>query len=89
MVANKNKKLMLTLMKPKYFMPVHGEYRMLKIHTELAESVGIPAENCFISDNGEIIGIYKIFSTQKCITVGVSQVCKMFHASKMMSSFTG
>ena len=35
------------------------------------------------------IGIYKIFLTQKCITVGVSQVCKMFHASKMMSSFTG
>lgn len=42
-------------MKPKYFMPVHGEYRMLKIHTELAESVGIPAENCFIFDNGEIL----------------------------------
>ena len=36
-----------------------------------------------------VIGICKIFSTQKCITVGVSQVCKMFHASKMMSSFTG
>ena len=35
------------------------------------------------------IGIYKIFQSEKCITVGVSQVCKMFHASKMMSSFTG
>jgi hypothetical protein len=35
------------------------------------------------------IGIYKIFLTQKCITVGVSQDCNMFHASKMMSSFTG
>ena len=35
------------------------------------------------------IGIYKIFLTQKCITVGVSQDCNMFHASKMMSNFTG
>ena len=35
------------------------------------------------------VGIYKFFSTQKCITVGVSQDCNMFHASKMMSSFTG
>ena len=35
------------------------------------------------------IGIYKIFLTQKCITVGVSQVHNTFHASKMMSSFTG
>lgn len=38
---------MLRLMKPKYFMPVHGEYRMLKIHTELAES-DVPKENSFI-----------------------------------------
>ena len=55
--GQQEQKLMLTLMKPKYFMPVHGEYRMLKIHTELAESVGIPAENCFISDNGEILAL--------------------------------
>lgn len=55
--GQQEQKLMLTLMKPKYFMPVHGEYRMLKIHTELAEAVGIPPENCFILDNGEILAV--------------------------------
>jgi len=55
--GQQEQKLMLTLMKPKYFMPVHGEYRMLKIHTELAEAVGIPTENCFISDNGDILAL--------------------------------
>ncbi|CZQ95232.1 rna-metabolising metallo-beta-lactamase [Trichococcus palustris] len=55
--GQQEQKLMLTLMKPKYFMPVHGEYRMLKIHTELAEAVGIPPENCFILDNGDILAV--------------------------------
>mgnify|MGYP003291098482 CR=1 FL=1 len=40
-------KLMLHLMKPKYFMPMHGEYRMLKLHTELAQEVGVKKENTF------------------------------------------
>jgi len=52
--ANKEElKYMLSIVKPKYFMPVHGEYRMLKIHTEIAESVGIPRENSFILANGD------------------------------------
>lgn len=55
--GQQEQKLMLTLMKPKYFMPVHGEYRMLKIHTGLAEGVGIPPENCFILDNGDILAV--------------------------------
>ena len=48
-------KLMLRLIKPKYFMPFHGEYRMLKIHGEIAESLGIPSSNIFVLENGDSI----------------------------------
>ncbi len=50
-------KLMLKLMKPKYFMPIHGEYRMLKIHANLAEDTGVIPENIFIMENGEVLAI--------------------------------
>lgn len=50
-------KLMLTLMKPKYFIPIHGEYRMLHQHRLLAESVGVERENTFIISNGDIVDI--------------------------------
>ena len=50
-------KLMLRLIKPKYFMPNHGEYRMLKEHTDLAALCGIPKENTFICGNGDVIAI--------------------------------
>ena len=46
-------KLMLRLIKPEYFMPMHGEYRMLKAHTEIAESCGIPEDHTFIMENGD------------------------------------
>ncbi len=46
-------KLMLRLIKPEYFMPMHGEYRMLKQHAELAESCGIPLSKSFIMSNGD------------------------------------
>ena len=52
-------KLMLRLIKPKYFMPFHGEYRMLKSHTDLAVECGIPKENTFILENGEVLSLYK------------------------------
>ncbi len=42
-------KLIHTLLKPKYFIPVHGEYRHLKRHGELAEELGMPKENIFFS----------------------------------------
>ncbi|SFJ23857.1 ribonuclease J1 [Thermoflavimicrobium dichotomicum] len=50
-------KLMLNLMKPKYFIPIHGEYRMLRAHAQLAESVGVRPENIFICDNGDTVEI--------------------------------
>ncbi|ATP41313.1 ribonuclease J [Solibacillus sp. R5-41] len=50
-------KLMLTLMKPKYFIPIHGEYRMLHIHRLLAEAVGVPFYNTFILQNGDVVDI--------------------------------
>lgn len=48
-------KLMINLMRPKFFMPIHGNYFMLRIHADLAESVGIPAENIVIPSNGNIV----------------------------------
>jgi len=50
-------KLMLTLMKPKYFIPIHGEYRILHHHCLLAESVGVEKENTFILQNGDVVEI--------------------------------
>lgn len=48
-------KLMLNMVRPQYFIPVHGEYRMLIKHAKLAETLGIPRENTFVADNGTII----------------------------------
>ena len=50
---------MLRLIKPEYFMPIHGEYRMLKEHTELGVSCGIPKENTFVCQNGDVIELSK------------------------------
>ncbi|QRG65437.1 ribonuclease J [Brevibacillus choshinensis] len=50
-------RLMLNLMKPKFFIPIHGEYRMLKTHSLLAEQVGVPEENIFLLDNGDTVEI--------------------------------
>jgi ribonuclease J len=50
-------KLMLTLVKPKFFMPMHGEYRMLKLHADLAMELGIKKENTFVLANGDVINM--------------------------------
>jgi ribonuclease J len=50
-------KLMMNLVKPKYFMPVHGEYRHLVYHSKLAEKQGIPKENIFVLENGDVLEI--------------------------------
>ena len=52
-------KLMLMLLRPKFFVPVHGERFMLKVHGELAESIGIPRANIFILNNGDILEVGK------------------------------
>src|SRR6266511_5885785 len=48
-------KLMLTLVKPRYFMPFHGDFRMLKKHGHLAKELGIPEKNIFVCGNGEVL----------------------------------
>ncbi|CAH1191823.1 Ribonuclease J1 [Paenibacillus auburnensis] len=48
-------KLMLTLMKPEYFIPIHGEYRMLHHHRLLAEAVGVDGDKIFLLKNGELV----------------------------------
>jgi len=50
-------KLLLNLVKPKFFVPIHGEYRHLSLHAKLAQSVGIPKENTFILEDGDILEV--------------------------------
>ncbi|WP_139488923.1 ribonuclease J [Brevibacillus dissolubilis] len=50
-------RLMLNLIRPKYFIPIHGEYRMLRMHGILAEQVGVAPENIFLLDNGDTVEI--------------------------------
>ena len=57
--AKQELRLMLKLLKPKYFMPVHGEYRMLTIHGEIARSVGLKKENIFVLENGQSVSLVK------------------------------
>ncbi len=52
-------KLMHSLLKPKFFIPVHGEYRHLKQHASLAHELGMPKENIFIAENGSILEFTK------------------------------
>ncbi|MBO1578858.1 MULTISPECIES: ribonuclease J1 [Bacillus] len=55
--GQEEQKLMLRLIKPKYFMPIHGEFRMQRMHMKLANDCGIPEENCFIMDNGDVLAL--------------------------------
>ena len=48
-------RLMLKLMKPKYFMPIHGEYRMQRLHSEMAQDLGVDKDKIFILDNGDSV----------------------------------
>ena len=48
-------KMMLTLVKPKYFIPVHGEYRMQRVHADLSIETGVQPENTFILTNGDVV----------------------------------
>ena len=62
-------KLIYALTKPKYSVPVHGEYRHLKKHAELAQSMGIPKENVFVISSGDVLEL----SSEKAGVVGKVQ----------------
>lgn len=55
--SREEQKLMLSLIKPKYFVPIHGEHRMLKIHASMAQDIGVPEDNCFVMDNGDVLAL--------------------------------
>ena len=55
--CQEEQKLMLSLVRPKYFLPVHGEYRHLIAHAKTAVKVGVPPENIFIMNNGRVMEI--------------------------------
>jgi hypothetical protein len=66
-------KLMQSLVRPKFFIPVHGEYRHLKQHGELAVALGLPEENILIPENGGVIEVNRN-SIRKNGTVNAGQV---------------
>jgi ribonuclease J len=55
--AQEELKLMLSLLRPKFFVPVHGEYRQLVLHAKLAYSLGIPEENIVVAEDGDIVEV--------------------------------
>lgn len=52
-------KLMINLVRPKFLVPVHGEYRHLMKHAQLAQGMGLPAENIFVTENGQVLEFTK------------------------------
>lgn len=64
--CQEDQKLMIALTRPKFFLPVHGEHRMLVKHSQTAQSMGIPAENMVIIQNGDVVGL----STEEIKVVG-------------------
>jgi len=56
--SQEEQKLLLNMVKPKNFIPIHGELRMLKRHGYLAKQVGVPEENILIVENGEVVELY-------------------------------
>ena len=55
--SQEDQKLMINLTKPKFFIPVHGEHRMLIQHAKMAQNMGIPAENTVIINNGDVVEV--------------------------------
>jgi len=51
-------KLMINTVQPRFFIPIHGEYRMLVKHIQLAQRVGIPEERCLLATNGDLVSFY-------------------------------
>src|SRR5512137_1081612 len=67
-------KLMLNLVRPRFFIPVHGEYRHLVKHAQLAERVGISRERCILAVNGEVVE----FSGERCSITGSVESGRVF-----------
>lgn len=91
-------KLMLNLVKPKYFIPIHGEYRHLVYHSMLAKKLNIPDENIFILSNGEVLEITetgaqrngKVASGRICIDgKGIGDVEEMVLRDRMRLAHDG
>ena len=57
--CQEEQKLILALARPKYFIPVHGEYKQLRAHAETAKKMGIPPENIFLLNNGRVLELNK------------------------------
>jgi ribonuclease J len=57
--CREEQKLMINLCKPKFFMPIHGEYRMLVKHAQLATECGVEADNTFVMENGDVLELFK------------------------------
>lgn len=57
--CQEEQKLILALARPKYFIPIHGEYRQLRAHAETAKKMGIPPENIFLLNNGRVLELNK------------------------------
>ncbi len=53
--AQEELKIVLSLVRPRYFVPIHGEYRHLALHADLAESIGVPSENIFLLTDGDVL----------------------------------
>ena len=66
-------KTMLQLTRPRYFVPIHGEYRHLVRHRRLAQDVGIPAANCFLLEDGDVLEL-TVNSAQKTKSIQVGKV---------------
>ena len=62
--SQEEQKMMLALIRPKYFIPVHGEYRMLVKHAEIGKEMGVQPKNVLVAENGNVIEITK--KTIKC-----------------------
>lgn len=58
-------KLILALAKPRYFVPIHGEYRMLTLHARLAESMGMPSGHAFVLEDGDVLEIEAESATRR------------------------
>lgn len=57
--CREEQKLMLNICRPQFFMPIHGEYRMLVRHAELATECGVDADKAFVMNNGDVLEVYK------------------------------